>query len=214
MSRDRKEEIILATLELAAQSGLGSVSMSQIADKVGIRKPSLYNHFQSREEIVEAMYGYLRENAKKNANLGMTDYGELVKGKKAIEVLQMVVDNYKRLNMDEKMQMFYKVIYSQRSFQPMAAKIMVEETEKMMIATKQLFYAMQVHGLLEFSNVDMAAVTFAMTIHALMDYGMDQKISAEMGTETGSEDDPSVTNEMISEYLLWFCNEYKVCIII
>ena len=55
---NRKEEIIMATLELAAEKGLGSVSMNMIADKVGIKKPSLYNHFVSKEEIVQAMYDF------------------------------------------------------------------------------------------------------------------------------------------------------------
>ena len=36
---NRKEEIIYATLELASEYGLKSVSLSQIADKIGIRKP-------------------------------------------------------------------------------------------------------------------------------------------------------------------------------
>ena len=47
MSDTRKKEIIMATLELAANKGLGNVSMNMIADKVGIKKPSLYNHFKS-----------------------------------------------------------------------------------------------------------------------------------------------------------------------
>ena len=39
MSDARKKEIIMATLELAANKGLGNVSMNMIADKVGIKKP-------------------------------------------------------------------------------------------------------------------------------------------------------------------------------
>lgn len=74
MSDTRKKEIIMATLELAANKGLGNVSMNMIADKVGIKKPSLYNHFASKEELVEAMYQFLREEAKKNANVGAIDY--------------------------------------------------------------------------------------------------------------------------------------------
>ena len=69
MSDTRKKEIIMATLELAANKGLGNVSMNMIADKVGIKKPSLYNHFASKEELVEAMYQFLREEAKKNASV-------------------------------------------------------------------------------------------------------------------------------------------------
>ena len=53
---NRKEEIVLVTLELAAEKGLANVSMSMIADKIGIKEPSLYKHFASKEEIVEAMY--------------------------------------------------------------------------------------------------------------------------------------------------------------
>ena len=56
-----------ANPELAAQKGLASVSMSMIADKIGIKKPSLYKHFKSKDEIVEAMYQFLRQQAKEKA---------------------------------------------------------------------------------------------------------------------------------------------------
>ena len=200
MNRDRKDEIILATLELAAISGLGNVTMSQIAAKVGIKKPSLYNHFESKEEIVKVMYEFLREKAKINSHLSVTDYGELVKGKTALEVLQLAVDNYRRINTDENMQMFYKVIYAERTYQQMAAQIMVDETKKMLLATKQLFYAMQIHGLLQFKSVDMAAVSFAMTIHAFLDYRMDRHIAGAQTEETDA---------MIIEYLRWICEEFQ-----
>ena len=43
-----KEKIIMSTLELACENGLRSVSMSQIAEKAGIKKSSLYSHFSSK----------------------------------------------------------------------------------------------------------------------------------------------------------------------
>ena len=52
----RKEEILYATLELAAENGMKGVSMSQIADKVGIKAPSLYNHFKSKDEIIRNVH--------------------------------------------------------------------------------------------------------------------------------------------------------------
>ena len=52
MKEDRKKEIIMATLRLAVQKGLSGVSMSMIADEVGIRKPSLYNHFSSKDMLL------------------------------------------------------------------------------------------------------------------------------------------------------------------
>ena len=195
MGTNRKEEIILTTLELAAEKGLAGVSMSMIADKIGIKKPSLYKHFSSKDEIVEAMYQFLREQSKKNANIKPVDFSQIFQGKTAYEVLQ----GYVNMNHQEKLLTFYKVIYSERSIQPMAARIVVEETERMIIATKQLFYAMEIHKLLHFENADMSAVSFAMTVHGLMDYELDQKY--------GYDEDPK---NLLDEYLKWFCTENQV----
>ena len=106
------------------------------------------------------------------------------------------------MNQQEHMLNFYKVIYSERSIQPMAAKILAEETEKMIIATKQLFYAMEVHKLLRFQNVDMSAVSFAMTVHGLMDYELDLR--------SGGCEKENQERKALDEYLQWFCQENAV----
>ncbi len=201
MSMNRKEEIVLVTLELAAEKGLANVSMSMIADKIGIKKPSLYKHFASKEETVVAMYEYLRRQAKEKANIKPIDYSTFFAEKTGYEILQSVVRGYIQMNHQEKMLNFYKVIYSERSLNPMAAKIVAEETERMIIATKQLFYAMEVHKLLHFTNPDMSAVSFAMTIHGLMDYELDQS-NGKCSYETDKN--------LLDDYLKWFCEENAV----
>ena len=201
MSLIRKEEMFLITLELAAEKGLANVSMSMIADKIGIKKPSLYKHFASKEEIVEAMYEYLRRQAKEKANIKLIDYSTFFAGKTVYEIFQSVVRGYIQMNHQEKMLNFYKVIYSERSLNPMAAKIVAEETDKMIIATKQLFFAMEVHKLLHFTNPDMSAVSFAMTIHGLMDYELDQS-NGKCSYETDKN--------LLDDYLKWFCEENAV----
>lgn len=200
MSSNRKEEIVLTTLELAAQKGLANVSMSMIADKIGIKKPSLYKHFKSKDEIVEAMYQFLRQQAKEKANIKPMDYSTFFTGKTAYEVLQSAVHGYIQMNHQEQMLNFYKVIYSERPINPMAAKIVAEETETMILATKQLFYAMEVHKVLHFNNTDMSAVSFAMTIHGLMDYELDQRY--------GECEDEKI--DLLEEYLKWFCEENAI----
>lgn len=202
MKSNRKEEIILTALGLAAEKGLAGVSMGMIADKIGIKKPSLYKHFSSKEEIVEAMYQFLREQSKAKADIKPVDYSTLFIGKTAYEVLQGVVCNYINMNHQEQLLDFYKVIYSERSIQPMAARIVAEETERMMIATKQLFYAMEIHKLLHFENADMSAVSFAMTVHGLMDYELDR------GYGNNKEDYSG--KKLMEDYLKWFCRENRV----
>ena len=194
---NRKEEIILVTLELAAANGLSNVSMAQIAEKMGIQKPSLYNHFKAKEEIIAAMYQYLREKSKEQLSLADIDYGEFIKGKSMEEALTQSVANYRNINTENRMFSFYKVIYSERSVNPTAAKIMAEETRKMILATKNLFYALQVHKKIHVEDIDMAATSFAMTVHAMMDYQLDCSCSG----------DP-VGQDMIQNYIKWFCNQY------
>lgn len=192
-----KETILLATLELASEKGLGNTSLSQIAKKIGIQKSSLYSHFSSKEEIIDSLYEFLRERAKNASGNGLVDYGEMITGQNACDVLRMAVENYTRITTDEKMLMFYKFIMSERMFNRDAARIMIAETEKMILATKQLFYAMQIHKVMVFANVDMAAVAFAMTIHSLMDYQND-KIFAEGAN----------VERMINNYIEYFCANY------
>ena len=111
---DRKEEIIIVTLKLASQIGLSNVSMEQIAKQVGIKKPSLYNHFKSKDEIIDAMYEYLREKSKNSLSISNVDYSLLVKDKSAEEILKQSVNNYIKLCTQSDMFLFYKLIYKIR----------------------------------------------------------------------------------------------------
>ena len=168
---ERKEEIIYATLELASLNGLKSVSMSQIAKKVGIKAPSLYNHFSSKEEIINAMYSFLRSRAL--TNIPSFRYtGEL--DKISLEdILLSSAKSYMEMVRDEDMLKFFKVIYSERATDKTASLILVSETERMIRMTTDMFYALAIHKRIRNENVDEAALTYALTLHSLIDYRMD-----------------------------------------
>ena len=53
--RNKKQEILEAALELFSIQGFEATSVSQIADAVGIRKASLYSHFESKQAILNAL---------------------------------------------------------------------------------------------------------------------------------------------------------------
>ena len=50
-----KQEILDAALELFSLQGFEATSISQIAGAVGIRKASLYSHFESKQAILDAI---------------------------------------------------------------------------------------------------------------------------------------------------------------
>lgn len=194
---DRKSEIIAAVMELASEKGLGSVSMQQIADKVGITKASLYNHYKSKDEIVEAMYHTLRENTKKNTGLGTFDADSLTDGRTMREILSETAESYRKMCMDPQMLTFYKIIMSERAINKTAAEIMASETATMINATRMLFYALQVKGKAHFPNADAAAFSFAMAVHSIIDYECDLIHS---GAGAGVD--------MLAGYIDEFCRVY------
>ena len=50
-----KQEILEASLELFSVHGFEATSISQIAGAVGIRKASLYSHFENKQAILDAL---------------------------------------------------------------------------------------------------------------------------------------------------------------
>lgn len=193
-----KEQILESTLELASEKGLGNISMSQIANRVGLKKSSLYSHFQSKDEIIEQMYIYFRNKAKQIQGVQNVEYDILFQGRTLEEVLTLVVQNYKAMNENPEMYKFYKFVMAERTLNPIAAEIMVMETKKMINATKQLFYALQVKGIANFENPDAAALSFAMSVHSIMDFENDTKA-------IGSSDADSIMKQYIHE----FCSVYR-----
>lgn len=201
---NRKEEIIYATLELASEYGLKSVSLSRIADKVGIRKPSLYNHFKSKEDLVNSMYTFLREKAQ--MGVGTTSGVDTFQKNKSLgEILSDSISVYFSFLLDENMMKFFKVLYSERSISPVAAQIMLDETDRMISLTKNLFYGLVVHGKMKNENVDTAALSYAMTVHSLVDRQMDM-ITAGLSDAPVK---PELPKE-IREYIEWFCEQMEV----
>jgi AcrR family transcriptional regulator len=50
-------EIVEAAWEIARQDGLAAVTLREVAARVGMRAPSLYTHFESKNAIYDAMFG-------------------------------------------------------------------------------------------------------------------------------------------------------------
>lgn len=50
-----KQDILHAALHLFSVQGFEATSVSQIAERVGIRKASLYSHFESKQAVLDAL---------------------------------------------------------------------------------------------------------------------------------------------------------------
>ena len=164
----KDQDILLKTLELASRLGLRSLSLSDIAKECGISKSTLYSHFESKEDLIERLYLFLREKAKERNNIPPVDYNALFNGKTLKEILRTVTSSYSSMVHDKDLNAFYRVVLSEKSFSPIAAAIYTEETNTMLLATRNLFYALSSKGLAHFSDVDNEAMVFAFTFHSIL----------------------------------------------
>ncbi|HBW66885.1 MAG TPA: TetR/AcrR family transcriptional regulator, partial [Chloroflexus aurantiacus] len=54
-----RDEILAATQQLIAERGFAALAMDELAARVGISKPTLYNQFPTREDLLAAMIARL-----------------------------------------------------------------------------------------------------------------------------------------------------------
>jgi AcrR family transcriptional regulator len=57
----RRDQILAAAWDIAAESGLSAVSLHEVARRVGIRQPSLYGYVSSKLDLYDAMFGQAYE---------------------------------------------------------------------------------------------------------------------------------------------------------
>lgn len=193
-----KEKILTCTLELAAEKGLGNVSLAMIAEKVGVRKATLFSHFKSKNDIIESLYEYLRVQSQKNSQTPF-DYDTFFCGKTARQALTEVANNYIDMNNQKDFSNFYKFIYSQMAINPAAAMIMLKETETMLSYTKKLFTAMESKGLLVLGekDIEFAGTLFCLTFHELMNIALYKRLN---GIDDGDAE--------IRKFIIDFCDMY------
>ena len=71
-----KQEILDAALELFSVQGYEATSISQLAEAVGIRKASLYSHFENKQAILDALIQTTMEEYEKHSIFANADWDD------------------------------------------------------------------------------------------------------------------------------------------
>ena len=105
-----REEIITALLNLGEEKGLANVSLSDIALEVGIRKASIYSHFESQQAIIDAMRFHCRKI------LGENKLDVDFKAKDARSMLVSLFDNIIRVFAEKPISSFFSIVQQMSMF--------------------------------------------------------------------------------------------------
>jgi AcrR family transcriptional regulator len=60
-SRRTRDALLAATRQMVERDGLAAVTMGAVAERAGVTRRSVYLHFTSRSELVEALFDYVAE---------------------------------------------------------------------------------------------------------------------------------------------------------
>ena len=63
-----RERIFDIAIRQISKSGFESVSLREIAEEAGIKVASIYNHFTSKEDILDTIYNYFSIHRLDNRN--------------------------------------------------------------------------------------------------------------------------------------------------
>jgi len=58
-SDNPREDILIAAAHLFSEQGIAGTTISQIADEVGVKQPSIYYHFKTKQEITNVLFEYV-----------------------------------------------------------------------------------------------------------------------------------------------------------
>jgi AcrR family transcriptional regulator len=172
-----KEEIIRALLDCSFYRSTGATSLADIADKLGVKKASLYNHFESRDAIVSGAIEYCAAYLR-TITFMPSDIDSVAQKYPAESVLKGIVNRY--FKMHEKLPLFqiYTFVESQKYFFKAAADIVLEEQNKIYLQTRTVLQALEANKKIRIApqSIPHAALWFSRGITStLSDYLIPKK---------------------------------------
>lgn len=138
-----KDQIIKSMLNTAFYKSAGETSLANIAEGVSIKKASIYNHFNSREHLIEETCRSCKEYIEQISFIP-SDIDSVSKKYPAETVLKGIADRYFKMHEKQPLLQIYTFIQSQKYFSPEVMEIiqaqktaLISQTEKVLLSLIQ-----------------------------------------------------------------------------
>lgn len=183
-----QEKIILAFLNSCFEKNAGGTSLSDVATRLGIKKASLYNHYDSRDAMVEDCIRWCGDYIQKTYFIP-NDIETISKKYSAESVLKGIVNRWFKMNEKEPLFQIYSFIESEKYISTEAAKISASNKQKLTEQTKVALKCLSNAGKiieLEEKDIDYLSVIFINMLRDNLDSSIvDKKIQIRSNPVTG-----------------------------
>ena len=165
-----KQEILEASLDLFSVQGFEATSISQIAGAVGIRKASLYSHFENKQAILDAIVKDVLDQYAEHSIFAKTDWEkyEDAKEKPALTpdaAAQMILGQIRYILHDPHVSRARKMLVMEQFQNPELAKLQTKQnySDVMRYFTGLVQYMIR-HGILAGEDPEIMAAQLCLPI--------------------------------------------------
>lgn len=167
-----REKIIDAATELFSKSGFHGVSIRDITKQVGIKESSLYNHFKSKDELLDSIFDIIEEEMRSRFVTDDVLYA-WIDSVTAEEFFRQSFGKFVEFwNQPKHVKMWF-VVSMEQYRNKRAGEIILNETERILNLNKKAFTRMIKTGKIKNNNPASLADTYAYTLRAMhLEYGI------------------------------------------
>ena len=119
-----KQKIFEKAIELFSKKGCNGASMREIAKEIGIKESSIYNHYKSKDEIIDNIFDYFASSIK-NYRPSELELNKMMDFMSPEDLFKHLVITYGR-SLNGKLDSIARIIYSEQFKNVKAKKLMLE----------------------------------------------------------------------------------------
>lgn len=162
-----KEEIFYKAIELFSQRGFKGTSMRDLAKSVGIHESSIYNHYKSKEEILDSILQFQLDGFK-NTQEYLKEVEFLTKDLDDPVEIWLTGVGYFIQKLPQKTNDVSKVILNERFVNEQCGRFVLEKMfPEQKLLTKTILMGLHHRGLIKDCNFDMVASQYVYMIYGL-----------------------------------------------
>lgn len=163
------DQIIKALLDAAFFRSAGDTSLANVADNLGIKKASLYNHFESKQDMMNKATESCGEYIN-GINFIPNDVQGVAQRYPAETVLKGLVSRYVKMHEKDPLFQIYTFLESQKFFDSNAARLIEERNRRLVEQTETVLIALFEHNKISIQKFQIhgAAVWFCAGMNDLL----------------------------------------------
>ena len=144
--KDTKERLFKIAIDFFAEKGIEGTSIRDIVKKANISTAAFYNHYESKDALIQAIYDYYRSKKDEARAETEAEYREMMKTLDLVNFLQRSTVMFQRLMEDPLMAKLGKIVVTEKGKNPVIAEIVREDREKLLTFMEGTFTYYQIKG--------------------------------------------------------------------